>query len=173
MGPLLAWFFPEVARPGSLVPTAYSPIVTPLDFAVPSGQGAMTSVGRRLAVVSACRNTADMLAKQAAQAGWTADAYTAVPQSWSSTHAAPELVVWDDSLLPCLPRFRCCSCRATDQPTKELQSQHTNYWVDWLRESVSLALAASHGCVDLCVKPSAALGLSNYLFYQTVQRQVA
>ena len=174
----LGWFFPEVARPGSLVANGFGSLVVPLDYAMPPAALPVTASDHRVAILSACRQTADMLTRQAVHSGWTAQTYS----SWddclsainSKTIPKPELVVWDDSLLPCLPGIDLAEAVEKLFSLSERLDPTTRLVASLGFENIQLWSALSkRGWVDMLVKPSAALGLSNYLFYQALQRQVA
>ena len=169
------WFFPEAARPGSLTASAFSPIVTPLDYALPCGAAAIaTHHDSHLAILSACRNTAHMLGQQATQACWTSSVCQTLAEL-AVLDSSPDRVVWDDTLLPCLPG------ESLDQPVHELFGQLEQLVpIDKLITSIGAenlhlwSALQERGCVDLIVKPGHALALSNLLYHHDAsQRQLA
>lgn len=169
----LGWFFPEAARPGSLTTTAFSPIVTPLDYALPSGAVIASPCNSHLAILCACENTASLLHQQATHAGWSASVCRTMVDLRSLT-CPPERVMWDDTFLPCLPQ------ESLDQAVDELLGR-IEQDTPAARLITSIGAENLHlwpalqkrGCVDVLVKPGAALALSNLLFYDFSQRQLA
>ena len=167
----LGWFFPEVTRPGSLVTNGFGSLVVPLDYALPPAAMAVAPSDHRVAILSACRQTADMLIRQAEHCGWTARGYASWDECLSAINATispkPELVVWDDSLLPCLPGIDLAEAVEELFSQSERLDPATKLVASVGFENIHLWSALSQrGWVDMLVKPSAALGLSNYLYYQ-------
>lgn len=158
------WFFPEFVRPGSLMANAFSPVVTPLDYATPTITPQLSSGGQRLAIVCSCRQTASMLQQQAAQAGWSALIHRSIADFLAAGPKAIEDIVWDDSVLPSLPGVEL------NESVDELMNRLTKAApATRLIASIGLenlylwpTLQKWSGC-EVLVKPSHALALSNYL----------
>lgn len=174
----IGWFFPDVARPGSVMHNAFSPVVTYSDHAMPHGLAISPSTHHKLLVLCACRQTAELLSLQTKHAGWTAHVFHSVHDLLRSEYVQvghmPELMLWDDSLLACLPNAN--SAESVDDlvgrlvqliPASRLIAsvdlQHLDLW----------PLVQKRGCVELLVKPSHALALSNLLFFRSSPKHLS
>jgi hypothetical protein len=168
------WFFPAAARLGSQSPAVFAPIVTPLDMALPTvpiASGiARTETPPAVALICSDPLTADMLRCQAKHVGWTAQVYRAIDdfEGAVQSQAAPDVVLWDDSVLPCLP--------AGYSVLTETDHWHRVWKIAPAAACVvSLSEANLHlwpllrmdDSVELLIKPSHALGLSNFLSFQS------
>lgn len=170
----IGWIFPQVIRPASRVVNAFSPIVTSLDYAQAGHVQPSPITDQAIAIVCACANTAGMLSAQAHHVGWRTQLIESLKQFSIDERDQPDMVLWDDSMLPCLPSLDLST--VIDKQFRSLLTQ-----VPATQLVVSLGLEhldlwpriQSYGCPDILVKPSYALALSNLLSHRTAQRQVA
>lgn len=158
------WFFPELVRPGSIMANAFSPVVTPLDYAAPTIAPQLPAHHCRLSILCSCRQTACMLQQQTAHAGWSAQTHRTITDFLAAGQNTLRDIVWDDSVLPSLPGV------ALNESAGELMDRLTNAApAARLIASIGLenlflwpTLQKWSGC-EVLVKPSHALALSNYL----------
>ncbi len=76
-----------------------------MDYALPSASLPNSACDRDLAILCSCRQTAVMLQQQAQQAGWRSRTYRALADVLDQPDELPDDILWDDSLLTCLPNF--------------------------------------------------------------------
>ena len=167
------WFFPEWARPESVVPAAYGPIVTALDYAQP-GEPYSRPVATdcQLAILCSCRKTAELYERQALHVGWVPRLYRSLTEFVADSQSTPELLVWDDSLLSVLPAMTDVDSAQSaieqiGQLSRIVPAQRIIAALDLEHLHLWHACQAS-GIVELIVKPSYALALSNYLHYYPI-----
>lgn len=161
-----SWFFPEVSRIGSHMASAYAPVISPVDYATPAHTALPCDNARNAVIFGGCQLTTDMLSQQVRHAGWTATVHASVDDSIEV--GQDDSLVWDDSLLECLPHndlshavdvllTRLTELVPASRLITSLDLEHLHLWPA-MRE---------RGCIDLLIKPSPALALSNCLYFRS------
>lgn len=165
-----SWFFPEYARPNGTSINAFAPIVMPVDYASPTASLPTRDSGKSVAIVGSCPLTVALLSQQAEHAGWQASVYRSTSELLDC-HQRPDAILWDDSLLACLPGVD--HSQTAIQSISELTHAFPGSSLIVSVDLVHLYLWSGlqkQGCVDLLVKPAAGLGLSNCLWFRATKR---
>ncbi len=172
VGKLHGWFFPERARAGAVCESQFSPITVPADLAMisnPRGQ-AINKTGLQLSLYGACKLTLDTWQQMARWAGCEVNRYAAM-EGTCSDQAEPDFVLWDDSLLTCLPQRD-----ATVQARQDLTKLNQRFPVARVLVGLSLSYLdlwpelVDAGACEVFIKPSYGLPLVDYLYSQSVTR---
>ncbi len=179
------WFFPEVVRPAGRIEASHRPVIAPVELAQGAHSLARPMSEHSVAIVCACKATAQMLASQAHQVGWRSHVYRSFDHLLDATEPqtanSHDALLWDDSVLSCLPNTASselmleqlskltiyCNARAARTSSiprivASLDLEHLDLW----------PLIASRGHEDILVKPSFNLGFANYLQCQSAWAEI-
>lgn len=191
------WFFPELARPGSLSPAQFEALFLPIDLATPAepssrafalpgprpegsrcGDSDRERGDKKLLIVSACSQTAQTWRLEAERAGWAASVmrHGASAQEYGPP---PATLLWDDSCQDRLPGIARTEAFRTEAALEQCRRLARCY----VGVPIIAALALGHlgwwpqfqaaGISDFIIKPSYGLPLADYLVYHTAAYQGA
>ncbi len=164
------WFFPALARPAALVTNQFAPVTTPLDLAMPATRlspaehsSHLDSLAPRghLLILCACPQAAQGWQLMAEHVHWQ----STVRRELSADEAFKyDAVLWDDSLVPCLPQRE-------EMVQAVAQCQHIHRLASHAKLIVALNLGhldiwpalSAVGASDFLIKPSPGLPLCDYL----------